>query len=433
MSLSLLIMRGSKKWVKNELIRLAVLSSLGFLLISHRNLAACFVCRDIRLAHRASLQLQRNTIKALYMTSSSSTAVSRPWYSHPDLERDRSHVLGAPNTLSDLLLHDDQDNSGMWAKSRFILMTKRGTWHLTEPHSAPLFLSRPQIKVILGQRNDGMLLEKAVDEPTQEPFLVWVGKYQEVDYWVVYLETEAEQLETTVQRVLTTESTTCKPLREFGDVLESNEEASILATAQGLVEFHKSHSFCSFCGGATSPAKAGACRKCRSCQRSVYPRIDVAAIMLVTSPCEQYALLGRKASWPAGRYSTLAGFCEVGETMEDCCCRETFEESGVVVDPSTVHFIASQPWPFPRSIMVGFRAKAQSSDNDTPPHPLPMIIVDTDEMQDIQWFAKDFVKKRLKGGSTAFNFHPNEEEAIFHIPGKASLARLLITRWTEEP
>jgi hypothetical protein len=167
MSLSLLIMRGSKKWVKNELIRLAVLSSLGFLLISHRNLAACFVCRDIRLAHRASLQLQRNTVKALYMTSSSSTAVSRPWYSHPDLERDRSHVLGAPNTLSDLLLHDDQDNSGMWAKSRFILMTKRGTWHLTEPHSAPLFLSRPQIKVILGQRNDGVLLEKAVDELKQ--------------------------------------------------------------------------------------------------------------------------------------------------------------------------------------------------------------------------------------------------------------------------
>ncbi|KAL3933784.1 MAG: hypothetical protein SGARI_003627, partial [Bacillariaceae sp.] len=173
---------------------------------------------------------------------------------------------------------------------------------------------------------------------------------------------EIEQLESAIQKVIVFGSPACKPLREFGDVLESNEEAGILATAQGLMEFHKSHPFCSLCGGATTPAKAGASRKCTSCQRSVYPRLDVAAIMLVTSPCDQYALLGRKESWPAGRYSTLAGFCEVGETLEDCCRRETFEESGVVVDPSTVQFVASQPWPFPRSLMVGFCAQAEAGD-----------------------------------------------------------------------
>ncbi|OEU13924.1 hypothetical protein FRACYDRAFT_163975, partial [Fragilariopsis cylindrus CCMP1102] len=110
-----------------------------------------------------------------------------------------------------------------------------------------------------------------------------------------------------------------------------------------------------------------------------YPRIDSATIMLVTSPCENYALLGRKKSWPAGRYSTLAGFTEVGETLEECCRRETFEESGVVVDPASVRFDASQPWPFPRSLMLS-----------SPSQPLlPEIIVDTNEMEDIRWFAKE--------------------------------------------
>jgi NAD+ diphosphatase len=159
--------------------------------------------------------------------------------------------------------------------------------------------------------------------------------------------------------------------------------------------------------------------------------------MLVTSPCQQFALLGRKSSWPPGRYSTLAGFCEVGETLEDCCRRETFEESGVVVDPSSVTFVASQPWPFPRSLMVGFRATAvavePSSNDQSRQTALPSIQVDTSEMQDIQWFAKDFVRQRLEGGSTALTYEPNGKEADFHIPGKASLARALISRWAEEP
>lgn len=182
-----------------------------------------------------------------------------------------------------------------------------------------------------------------------------------------------------------------------------------------------------------------------NCRRSVYPRIDSATIMLVTSPCEKYALLGRKSSWPAGRFSTLAGFCEVGETLEECCQRETFEESGVVVDPASVRFDASQPWPFPRSLMVGFRARAMStvisttdvvgeSKLSSPSQPLlPEIIVDTNEMEDIRWFAKEFVKERLSlSGSTALTYQPNDAEAEFSIPGKASIARYLITKWTDE-
>lgn len=292
------------------------------------------------------------------------------------------------------------------------------------------------------------LTESQVDT-NEEPLLAWVGKYENDDYWVVKLNDKKmkdidevkkskEQLESLLHDSYSSESKDddsvldSKPLREFGDSLEASYDAGLLATANGLVEFHKSHRFCSLCGSRTKPTKAGASRTCTNedCRKSVYPRIDSAAIMLVTSPCENYALLGRKRSWPSGRYSTLAGFCEVGETLEECCQRETYEESGVVIDPKSVRFAASQPWPFPRSLMVGFRAKAIPSPEESA---LPEIVVDTNEMEDIRWFAKDFVKESLKlNGSTALTFEPSEEESQFHVPGKASLARFLIKEWVNE-
>jgi NAD+ diphosphatase len=149
--------------------------------------------------------------------------------------------------------------------------------------------------------------------------------------------------------------------------------------------------------------------------------------MLITSQCGEYALLGRKAAWPEGRYSTLAGFCEVGETLEQCCAREVQEESGVEVDLESISFTHSQPWPFPRSLMAGFRGKAKQSGDE-----LAKIVIEEDEMQDVRWFKKDYVRDRLSGGSLALNFEPNEKEKEFHIPGQSSLATLLITEWTNE-
>jgi NADH pyrophosphatase NudC (nudix superfamily) len=287
-----------------------------------------------------------------------------------------------------------------------------------------------------------------------------------------------------------------EPLREFGDELQSSQIAAIHALANGYMEFHKSHLFCSYCGSPTILQKSGASRLCSSSKRlkptnittntsttdtittnasttntsttnggyncnapSIYPRIDVASIMLITSPCENYALLGRKASWPKGRYSTLAGFLEMGETIQDCCMRETWEESGVYVDPDSIQFVMSQPWPFPRSLMCGFRGKASLSMNQmmmvvmekeveiadgVPGKPsstasstasstttasLPKINFDKREMEDVQWFHRDYVAKRLSGGSTAIGYQPEGEEKEFHIPGKASLARKLIHGW----
>lgn len=332
----------------------------------------------------------------------------RPFYSDSSIQRDRSHVLA--NDITENLYLDT---------TNFVLQTKSGmlyksipTSEQREPRVAPLYFSPSNVDNMMSNNNLPSLRELADSGAT----IAWLGKYNESDYWVLYVDTELNDCQE--------DGCDVKPLREFGDRLESTIDAGILATANGLVEFHKSHPFCSQCGSKSVIAKAGACRRCSGCNKSTYPRIDLASIMLITSACGTYGLLGRKKAWPKGRYSTLAGFAEVGETIEDCCIRETLEESGVVVDPSSVRFVASQPWPFPRSLMVGFQARAFPQESG-----LPEIRVDVDEMEDIQWFSKDYVRERLEGGSTALSYDPTASQEEFHIPGRSSLARLLISRW----
>ncbi|KAJ1479275.1 NUDIX hydrolase domain-like protein [Baffinella frigidus] len=140
------------------------------------------------------------------------------------------------------------------------------------------------------------------------------------------------------------------------------QDAGILAAARGMAVWHRAARFCQSCGsGDMAPSKAGNARKCGACGAGAYPRIDPSVIVLVTSKGGEHALLGRKANWPEGRYSTLAGFCEVGETLEETVVREVFEESGVRVSPPSIRFTSSQTWPFPRSLMVAFHAEAEHS------------------------------------------------------------------------
>mmetsp|Transcript_55049 Transcript_55049/g.133732 ORF Transcript_55049/g.133732 Transcript_55049/m.133732 type:complete len:390 (-) Transcript_55049:714-1883(-) len=362
----------------------------------------------------------------------------------------------------------------------------------------PLYLSPSEMDLVLTSSsnlsvqnlaelsNGGVSDEKSGDvtendqttTPQQTPLLMWVGSHDDTNYWAVHLWTDDDNDESAdssskLLQPLARSTYLCKPLREFGDTIVSSFHAGIAATANGLIEFHKAHKYCTLCGSLTIPAKLGSCRQCtnskmmpsssssssssktnresgnsegmeKTCKsRSVYPRIDVATIMLITSPCNNYALLGRKKFWPKGRFSTLAGFCEVGETLEECCIRETYEESGVQVDESSVRFVASQPWPFPRSMMVGFHARAKHAPttptatthtNNDSSSLLPQIVVDTNEMEDIQWFKKDFVRRGItsSAGSTALTFQPDDVESIFHIPGRSSLARVLISQWAME-
>jgi NAD+ diphosphatase len=194
-----------------------------------------------------------------------------------------------------------------------------------------------------------------------------------------------------------------RDLRAFGPLL-SPREGALLAYAKGLMHWHTRHRFCGICGSPTIAAEGGHVRRCtgESCATSHFPRTDPAVIMLVTDG--ENCLLGRQAIWPQGMYSTLAGFVEPGESLEEAVAREVFEEAGIVVDTVTYH--SSQPWPFPASIMLGFWAVAKTRE----------IKVDGAELEDARWVSRDFLRN-----------HKDDEH--FRMPRKDSIARRLIEDW----
>jgi NAD+ diphosphatase len=171
-----------------------------------------------------------------------------------------------------------------------------------------------------------------------------------------------------------------RSLRELAFRLPE-DEANVWAFASGIGIWHTGHRFCGACGGPTVVQAAGHERKCTSCGMLHFPRTDPAVIMLVHDGGER-CLLGRQAIWPQGMYSTLAGFVEPGESLEDAVRRETMEEAGVPV--TDVRYLESQPWPFPRSIMLGFHARALSTE----------LRVDTNELEDARWFTAEELHAR---------------------------------------
>lgn len=157
------------------------------------------------------------------------------------------------------------------------------------------------------------------------------------------------------------------------------EEAGLLAYARALIIWRARHQYCGICGAPTAPTHAGHCLRCTnaSCAHEFFPRIDPAIIVLVSDG--ERALLGRPASWPARRYSTIAGFVEPGESLEDAVAREVAEETGVSV--GRVRYHSSQPWPFPSSVMIGFCARAAAGS--------PVRI--GGELEDVRWFTREQV------------------------------------------
>ena len=153
------------------------------------------------------------------------------------------------------------------------------------------------------------------------------------------------------------------------------EELGIAAQARALLSWHRRHRFCAACGAATAPAEAGYRRQCASCNADHFPRTDPVAIIAVHH--KGSVLLGRQRGWRPGMYSALAGFVEPGETLEDAARREVFEESGIVV--GDVRYIASQPWPFPGSLMIGLIGEATSTE----------IVLDEKELEDARWFGAE--------------------------------------------
>lgn len=182
------------------------------------------------------------------------------------------------------------------------------------------------------------------------------------------------------------------------------DELSLAIHAVGLARWLASHRFCPRCGGALVSDESGHLRRCGGCRAEHYPRTDPAVIMLVTDPDDR-ALLARNPQWPPGRFSTLAGFVEPGETLEDAVRREVAEEVGVTID--RVAYLSSQPWPFPQSLMLGFRAEATGSE----------LTPDPAEIAEARWFTREELRAASEDGSVVLP------------PPKVSISRWLVEQW----
>jgi NAD+ diphosphatase len=194
-------------------------------------------------------------------------------------------------------------------------------------------------------------------------------------------------------------------LRAVADRLEPADWA-VLAHARAMAYWHQRCRFCSDCGSPTVSALAGYARRCANpaCNQEHYPRTDPAIIVLVYSG--ERCLLGRQAAWPAGRYSTLAGFMEPGESVEQAVAREVGEEAGVRLREA--RYYGSQSFPFPASLMLGFHAEAASEE----------IALNDGELADARWFTRRELREAIEAGSVS-------------LPPRFAISHRLITAWRE--
>ena len=185
----------------------------------------------------------------------------------------------------------------------------------------------------------------------------------------------------------------------------SDEEGPLFAAALSLARWHCSHRFCPACGNESAIGKGGWSRRCSDCEAEHFPRVDPVVIMLAEHVGR--ILLGRQYHYPPGRYSALAGFLEVGETIEDAVRRELREEAGIEV--ADIFYVASQPWPFPSSLMIGCTARSLRDS----------LEVDYTELEDARWFTRGEVEAALDEAAGA----------AFQAPPRHAIARTLLERW----
>ena len=193
-----------------------------------------------------------------------------------------------------------------------------------------------------------------------------------------------------------------KTLREISAELTSLG-IGLAVHGQAVALWHHKHPICAVCGLPTDPALGGSIRRCAQGHEH-YPRTDPAIIVLVKDKDDRI-LLGRQAVWPEFRFSTFAGFVEAGESFEQCVIREVLEESGVSV--ADIHYLGSQPWPFPQSLMIAFEATIQDPENARP---------DGEEIVEIRWFDRDGLYAAIMEGTLL-------------LPPSISVARAMIQAW----
>ncbi|MEV4731438.1 NAD(+) diphosphatase [Saccharopolyspora sp. NPDC049426] len=246
-----------------------------------------------------------------------------------------------------------------------------------------------------------LIVQPAVDFGDRpSPNAVLLGVEDDVSYWALRTDHDGAQ-------------EGWRDLRSGGALL-NDTDAGLLTTAVGLLGWHDSARYCAVCGAATTRVRVGWARRCSGCDREEYPRTDPAVICLV-SDGEDHVLLARQPIWPQYRFSVLAGFVEVGESLEACVAREIQEEVGVEV--SGIRYLGSQPWPFPRSLMLGFAAVA---DRDAP------LVPADGEIEEARWVHRDTILAALDA----------EGEPVdgLRLPPGVSIAYRMIKGWaTSKP
>ena len=222
---------------------------------------------------------------------------------------------------------------------------------------------------------------------------------------IAYIAVDLSHLEDPFEHPLIGDRGIFEDLRKVGPVL-ARDEGAILAHARGLMTWHLRHGFCGVCGSPTESSHAGHQRDCtnQACRTTHFPRTDPAVIMLVIKG--DMCLLGRTHNFRPNMYSTLAGFVEPGESLEEAVAREVFEETAVRV--GEVRYLGSQPWPFPSSLMLGFHAVAETTD----------IRIDPKELEDARWVSRLQLE--------------NPRELGITLPRPDSIASRLIHAWMND-
>lgn len=241
----------------------------------------------------------------------------------------------------------------------------------------------------------GALMATRPSSPARPAEAFYLGTDPSAEWFALSLDADAQQPEGALEG-----------LREVGADL-AERDAGLLTHAVALQQWHRTHLRCPRCGAPTAPGQGGHTRICTVDGSEHFPRTDPAVIMLITDPGGSAALLGRQPAWPAGLYSCLAGFVEAGESAEQAVVRETAEEAGIAV--RNVRYVASQPWPFPASLMLGFRATAD------PAEPLNTT---GDELEDARWFSRGEIAAAVGTGAL--------------LPPPVSIARHMICEWLAE-
>ena len=303
---------------------------------------------------------------------------------------------GTANRSEDLRQPDRL--AAQWSSSRVVIMDHAGRVQL-DPVDAPAIAASARAAAAAVPRLRSHPASTVAPAPPADAVLL--GSVDGVDYWA-----------------FRGDVTDGAGLRELGPLL-SGTDAGLLTTATALLTWHPAAGFCPRCGEPTLSSPAGWSRVC-SAGHEDFPRTDPAVIVLVHDGADAM-VLARQPSWPPGRMSVLAGFVEAGESLEGTVVREVHEEIGVLV--RDVNYLGSQPWPFPRSLMVGFAARAD---------PAAPLLPREGEIESAQWVDRATIRELLSSPDDGWSGGDViGDDIAMMLPGRVSIAHRMIKGWAE--